>query len=37
MKQLLEILKCEFERCFQHWQKLWNKHVYVEGAYFEGD
>jgi hypothetical protein len=24
-------------RCFQQWQDRWNKYVFMQGPYFEGD
>jgi hypothetical protein len=34
-KTLLDILKEEFEKCFQQWQKHWAKCVAAEGNYVE--
>jgi len=35
MKTLLDILKEEFTKCFQQWQKRWVKCVAVEGNHVE--
>jgi hypothetical protein len=35
MKTLLGILKEEFAKCFQQWQKRWAKCVAAEGSYVE--
>ena len=41
MKKLTEELGSipeeEFKRCFGKWQKRWEKCVYRQGEYFEGD
>ena len=34
-KTLLDILKDEFAKCFQQWQKCWSKCVAAEGNYVE--
>jgi len=34
-KTLLDIPKKEFAKCFQQWQKHWEKFVAAEGNYFE--
>jgi len=34
-KTLLDILKEEFAKCFQQWQKCWVKCVAAEGNYVE--
>jgi len=34
-KKLLDILKEEFAKCFQQWQKLWTKCVAAEWNYIE--
>jgi hypothetical protein len=37
MEHLLAVPKIEFQKCFQQWQKWWNKCVYeyAEGVYCE--
>ena len=37
MEDLGSILEEEFKRCFKKWQKRWEKCVYCQGEYFEGD
>jgi hypothetical protein len=35
--QLITIPKDAFQKCFQQWQKRWEKCVHYQGDYFEGD
>ena len=37
MEELGSIPEEEFKRCFMKWQKRWEKCVYRQGEYFEGD
>ena len=36
-EELQGIAEVEFKRCFQKWQKRWEKCVHHQGEYFEGD
>ena len=40
-KKTLEVLNNisteEFQKCFQQWEKRWNKCIEAKGEYFEGD
>ena len=36
-KELGSTPKKKFKRCFEKWQKCWEKCVYHQGEYFEGD
>jgi hypothetical protein len=35
MRQLMDITKRDYQRCFHQWQERWNK--CTQGHYFEGD
>jgi hypothetical protein len=35
--RLITIPKDAFQKCFQQWQKRWEKRVHYQGDYFEGD
>ena len=37
MEELGSILEEKFKRCFKKWHKRWEKCVYCQGEYFEGD
>jgi len=37
MRQMRDITKSDFQRCFRQWQECWNKCIQAKGHYFEGD
>jgi len=37
MQQLSDILKTEYEKCYQQWKSWWNMSIQAEGAYFKED
>jgi hypothetical protein len=36
-QDVTEIQRSQFQRCFQQWQKSWNRCINSELEYFEGD
>ena len=36
-RQMRDITKSDYRRCFRLWQERWNKCIQAQGHYFEGD
>jgi len=36
-RQLRDITKRDYQRCYRQWQECWNKCIQAQGHYFEGD
>ena len=36
-RQMRDVTKSDYQRCFRLWQERWNKYIQAQGHYFEGD
>ena len=37
LRELKDIPKSAYQKCFEDWKKRWHKCIVSEGGYFEGD